>query len=177
MCKSSTVPLLYTFVRFREILSLPKDKSENYTWYIPEPGGFCRPSWEVLRKDFFMHKNFFRSSIVLFALVVVIIGVAILFTESKDFTKSETKVAATAQATTTFSYPGVAGKDALTLLKEKTTVEQDSSGLVSSINMRKADSTQHEYWAFYVNGKMASVGPASYVTKSSDKIEWKIEKY
>ncbi len=124
-----------------------------------------------------MHKNFFRSSIVLFALIVVIIGVALLYTQSKEFARPETKVASTTQAPTTFSYPGVTGKDALTLLKEKAAVEQDTSGLVTSINMRKADSAGHEYWAFYVNGKMAAVGPASYVTKSTEKIQWKIEKY
>ena len=76
-----------------------------------------------------------------------------------------------------FSYEGKAGEDALTLLKAKTTVEQNTSGLVISINGRKADDKKHEYWAFYVNGKMAEVGPKDYITKDGDKIEWKIEKY
>ena len=75
------------------------------------------------------------------------------------------------------SYDGVAGKDALTLLKEKAAVEQDASGLVVAIDRRKPDSSQHEFWAFYVNGQMAQVGPADYKTKAGDKIEWKIEKY
>ena len=34
-----------------------------------------------------------------------------------------------------------------------------------------------EYWAFYINGKMAEVGAGSYQLKDGDKIEWKIEKY
>ena len=75
------------------------------------------------------------------------------------------------------AYNGVTGKDALTLLKSQTTVLQDKSGLVTVIGERKADSTEHEYWAFLVNGKMAEVGPAQYVTKSTDKIQWRIEKY
>ena len=76
-----------------------------------------------------------------------------------------------------FSYKGEVGKDALSLLKTKTSVEQNSSGLVTLINGRKADDNSHEYWAFYVNGKMAEVGPAENKTKNGDTIEWKIERY
>ena len=68
-------------------------------------------------------------------------------------------------------------KDALTLLKEKAEVVQDTSGLVVQINKRKADEQKREYWSFYVNEKMASVGPKDYVTKDTDRIEWKIEKF
>ncbi len=76
-----------------------------------------------------------------------------------------------------FSYKGEEGKDGLTLLKEKTKIEQSSSGLVTSINGRKADEGKKEFWAFFVNGKMAEVGPADYQTKAGDLIEWKIQKY
>lgn len=76
-----------------------------------------------------------------------------------------------------FFYKGQTGKDALILLKEKSVVEQDRSGLVDSINSRKAQASKHEFWAFYVNGKLAPVGPADYKTKDSDIIEWRIEKY
>ncbi len=75
------------------------------------------------------------------------------------------------------SYQGVTGKTALDLLNSHVTVEQATSGLVTSINGRKADNNSHEYWAFYINGKLAQVGPAEYITKDGDKIEWKIEKY
>ena len=74
-----------------------------------------------------------------------------------------------------FSYKGEVGKDALTLLKEKALVFQDSSGLVIEINGRKTD-TKKEFWAFYVNGKFAQVGPADYQTKNTDLIEWRVEK-
>ncbi len=76
-----------------------------------------------------------------------------------------------------FSYEGVADKDALTLLKEKTTVTQDKTGMVVSINGRLADPDKNEYWAFYINKNLAPVGPSSYKTKSGDLIEWKIEKF
>lgn len=75
------------------------------------------------------------------------------------------------------SYAGRAGVDALILLKEKAAVEQDASGLVVSINNRKADAGKREYWAFYVNGSLAPVGPAEYKTKDGDRIEWRIDKY
>ena len=74
-------------------------------------------------------------------------------------------------------YKGKEGIDALTLLKKQAEVFQDASGLVVSINNRKADSAKHEYWAFYINGKLASVGPGEYKTKEADKVEWKIQKY
>jgi hypothetical protein len=76
-----------------------------------------------------------------------------------------------------FEYQGEDGVDALTLLKQKTTVEQDSSGMVVSISGRQADSNQREFWSFYINRESAQVGPASYITKDNDIISWKIEKY
>lgn len=76
-----------------------------------------------------------------------------------------------------FEYQGQDGVDALTLLKQKTTVEQNSSGLVVSINARQADDSRREFWSFYINGESAQVGPASYITKDNDVINWKIEKY
>jgi hypothetical protein len=76
-----------------------------------------------------------------------------------------------------FSYKGEESKNALEILKNKAKVEQNLTGLVVSINDRMADATKKEYWSFYVNGKMAQVGPADYNTKNSDLIEWKVEKY
>lgn len=75
------------------------------------------------------------------------------------------------------SYAGKTGKDALTLLKEKAAVEQDKSGMVVSINHQKADGKKKEYWAFYVNGKLAEVGAGDYQTKDTDRIEWKIDSF
>lgn len=75
------------------------------------------------------------------------------------------------------SYQGKEGVDALTLLKENNEVEQNASGLVTTIAGRKAEDSKREYWAFYINGKMAAVGPADYVTKDTDKLEWKVDNY
>lgn len=75
------------------------------------------------------------------------------------------------------SYQGKAGVDALTLLKERASVEFDRSGMVSSINGRKSDAAKKEFWSFFINGKMAEVGSAAYITKDSDLLEWKIATY
>ncbi len=75
------------------------------------------------------------------------------------------------------SYSGVDGKNALELLKAQAEIEQDASGLVVSINGVKAEASQREFWAFYVNDKSAQVGPLEYQTKNSDHIEWRLETY
>ena len=75
------------------------------------------------------------------------------------------------------SYKGEAGKSALDILKQKFAVGEDRSGMVASIGEKTADSAKHEYWAFYINGKLSDVGAGDYKTKNTDLIEWKIEKY
>lgn len=78
-----------------------------------------------------------------------------------------------------FFYDGQEGVDALTLLKSLHQVETKDFGaglgeFVQSINGIKPNADQ--FWAFYVNGKSATVGASSYVTKKGDKIEWRMEK-
>lgn len=134
-----------------------------------------------------MEKKGIQKEIIVAALAVILIFVGIFaWSTSPKTTPTVSTPKVTAQPTMqqntqqhrdTFSYDGEDGKDALTLLKEKTQVKQDQSGMVSAINGRTVDAARHEYWAFYVNGKMAEVGPASYQTKNGDKIEWKVEKY
>lgn len=122
--------------------------------------------------------------------IILIVGIALFvllfnvglgsFLQSRTSDKPQVTVTPTQvqqKKTEAFSYRGVEGQDALTLLKAKTSVEQNNSGLVIAISGRKADDKIHEFWAFYVNGKMASVGPAEYQTRNTDLIEWKIEKY
>lgn len=116
---------------------------------------------------------------VIFAIAVLIgnIALGLFLWQRTNVSSSPEATSVTKQQSEILSYKGEKEKDALTLLKEKATVEQDRSGLVISIKGRKADSAKHEYWAFYVNGKLAAVGPADYQTKHEDKIEWRIEKY
>lgn len=84
---------------------------------------------------------------------------------------------AESQTNTTITYKGVAGKNALELLRSNHQVATKMfSGVgefVESIDGLKPDSKH--FWSFYVNGKSSNVGADSYVTKSGDTIEWKLE--
>lgn len=122
-----------------------------------------------------------KSKVIIFGSIVLIL-LGIIYANSSGFSAlnkySPKKTNVSLQASRDkFSYKGQTGKDALSLLKKKAEVKQDKSGLVVSINGREAMASKREYWAFYVNGKFASVGPADYKTKDEDIIEWKINKY
>jgi hypothetical protein len=116
-----------------------------------------------------------KKKIILAGILLVI---AFVFANlNSNFRQTEKQVTAAPITKDVFSYKGEVGKDALALLKQKFTVTQGNSDLVTEIQGRKADMAKHEYWAFSVNGKMANVGPADYETTNNDLIEWKIEKY
>jgi len=75
---------------------------------------------------------------------------------------------------TDITYPGQDGTDALTLLQagHRVEVKQYSFGpLVTSID--GLANTASKAWLFYVNGAEASVGAKDYVSKSSDRLEWR----
>lgn len=115
--------------------------------------------------------------------VAVIFGVFLIKSQNQtplsptDNTPIVTISPTVISSTDQFEYSGKDGIDALTLLKQKTSVKQDTTGMVISIASRQADNTQREFWSFYINGQSAQVGAASYVTKNNDIITWKIEKY
>jgi hypothetical protein len=109
----------------------------------------------------------------------IIIGVIVVFAVLFGF--SDKKAVAPTQTTqapaASVRYQGVEGKTALELLKASHNVEtkQFSFGeMVISIDGVTPDPNK-AFWAFYVNGKMSDVGASTYVTKSSDVIEWKLE--
>ncbi|MCL2037760.1 DUF4430 domain-containing protein [Candidatus Saccharibacteria bacterium] len=76
------------------------------------------------------------------------------------------------------SYEGKDGKTAMQLLEKKHEVETKDYGdmgkFVISIDGVKATDGEN-FWAFYVNGQMASEGASTFQTKDGDKIEWKLE--
>ena len=78
-----------------------------------------------------------------------------------------------------FSYEGVEGIDAMSLLKEKYEVQIQDFGpglgeFVETIGGIAPGAD--EFWAFKVNGETANVGASQYVTKTGDVIEWELEK-
>lgn len=116
------------------------------------------------------------------AAVIVVAGGAGIYEAVHDTSKPAPKTSQTAQTkkadSSDISYQGIEGQSALALLKQSYKVEtKEYSGLgemVTSINGQAADS-QH-FWAFYVNGKQSQEGAGSYMTKTGDKIAWKLEK-
>lgn len=74
-------------------------------------------------------------------------------------------------------YDGVEGKNALELLRQshkiETKVYQGMGELVTSIDGKPADFDH--FWALYVNGQQSQVGADAYITKATDKLEWKFE--
>jgi len=119
-----------------------------------------------------------KTGIISGIIIVIIAGIlAFHFSSAVNKTpvSNQTAVAIQTAKNVTVTYKGESGVDALTLLKKQAIVVQDHSGLVDSINGIKP--TGHEYWAFYINNKLAPVGPAEYKTKNDDIITWKIEKY
>jgi hypothetical protein len=103
--------------------------------------------------------------------------------ESQSRTSSAAATPVTSpSAEPALSYKGRDGVDALTLLKAATNDHFDANGsgknaFVTSINGVAADNSKHQYWAFYVNGKLAQVGAGGYTTKDGDDIQWKLETY
>ena len=82
----------------------------------------------------------------------------------------------TAHQLTQISYKGQNGVNALALLKKHATIttkHYSFGDMVTSIDGSSGNGPK--YWTFYVNGKEASVGAGSYVSKTTDNITWKLQ--
>jgi hypothetical protein len=115
-----------------------------------------------------------KKSLFYFIFALVLLGGMV---GARSYLSYHPSPVAQAPRTVTIHYAGKDGTDALTLLKESHGVGTDASGMVTSIDGRKADTSSHEYWAFYVNGELASTGPKDYTSKSTDTLMWKIATY
>lgn len=135
----------------------------------------------------FMKKN---QTALFIAILVLIMGFAFLYYRQS----LQPKISATNQQTSLMSVmQTIELKNPITLntqvksetttldlLKITTKIETKGEGVnayVVTINGRTASSVDKEYWAFYVNGKPATVGAGSYKLMPNDKILWKIEKF
>ena len=130
-----------------------------------------------------------KKRICIAVVILLIAGLAGLATynlRSDNKAKSGSSVSSqqTKKAAITYSqdgktvdYKGESGKTALVTLKSLTNVVTKTSSIgeyVTSINGLTADSNT-QYWAFYVNDKMADKGAGSYQATSNDNIEWRLE--
>ncbi|TSC92177.1 MAG: hypothetical protein CEN91_545 [Candidatus Berkelbacteria bacterium Licking1014_85] len=126
-----------------------------------------------------MQKN--KLTLSLAVIIVIGAGLYALMLPAKNNPSSRTnpKVAEVKKASIV-SYSGKDGVDAFTLLKENATVESQDFGadlgvFVTAIN--GVDSNNDSYWIMYVNGVQANESASKYITKNSDKIEWRFEKF
>ena len=116
---------------------------------------------------------------IISALIVIgIIGTAFYYLQPTKTAQSEQKV----QVETVnkdITYKGSDGETALALLEKNAKIVTSGSGdmaFVATINGVTADPNS-EYWQFSVDGKSASVGAGSYVTKNAETISWKLVKF
>jgi len=136
-----------------------------------------------------MFRNFKKFETFVIAAIIAVIGIVYAFTirpvmapsNKTDNTTQNTQQSPQETVkqvpTTTVSYQGVDGKTALELLQASHQVEvkhYSFGDMVISIDGLAPDATH--FWAFYVNDKQSEVGASAYVTKSSDVIEWRLEK-
>ena len=124
------------------------------------------------------YKRLIAGSVI--AVVILLGGVLLLTNLSRQ---QENTIRQTASVSTEqpgyIAYTAKKGKTALAQLKQAShgVVTKTSSfgEYVESISKLKGGA-DGKYWTFYVDGKMASTGAGTYVTKGGEKIEWKFEK-
>lgn len=83
------------------------------------------------------------------------------------------------QITAEFTYKGIEGRTAFSLLQEKAIIEFTGANgmqMPTIINGMKPDVFKNEYWSLSVNGLPATVSYGSYTTHDTDTVTWKIEK-
>lgn len=127
-------------------------------------------------------KNIQRTYLIggLGALVVAVgIGVAVLMNQPVPPAAPAVVAEKKVPQSSVISYEGKKGQTALAQLKKATggvvTKASSYGEYVDTIGDLKGGK-DGKYWTFYVDGKMASVGAGSYVSKGGEKIQWKFEK-
>lgn len=74
------------------------------------------------------------------------------------------------------SYQVTENTTALALLKTSHQVDTKNYGSLGDmvVSIDGVAARVDQFWAFYVNGKLANVGAGNYILKNNDKIEWKL---
>ena len=119
-----------------------------------------------------------RLEIFIIVVIIAVIGVIYALTRTATApTGNNASDSAVQQVpSSSISYQGMDGRNALDLLKvfHRVDTKDTSFGpMVVGIDGLEPDSSH--YWAFYINGKMADVGAAQYITKNGDTLEWRLE--
>jgi outer membrane lipopolysaccharide assembly protein LptE/RlpB len=112
--------------------------------------------------------------LIVIAATMTLLGGCGLTNQNKNTVNAATNVN-NAGSAASISYAGQAGKTALELLRANHQVTASAQGFVTAIDGQTAGN--HQFWAFYVNGKSADQGAADYVCKDTDQISWRLESY
>lgn len=122
----------------------------------------------------------FRIPFLVGFVVLALVGVGTYAYQHRTVGYSDCTNVNAQSVATSFTYPGQDGKTALELLKAKypqtsTKTAEGMGEYVTGINCRDAGAS--EYWEFKVNGISSEVGAGTYVTKSTDTLEWKLTSF
>ncbi len=120
--------------------------------------------------------------IAIFAAIIIGIGagtLVLLNTEEAEAPAEPTNETSAVQEAPqeTITFTAEAGKSVLDQLTGRAVVEtkeSDSGVYVDSIN-GKSGGDDGKYWTLYVNGEIAKVGSAEYITQGGETIEWRFE--
>lgn len=114
-------------------------------------------------------------AIVVALVIVAFVGYGVDVLRENKLSNGAQKSVASVQ---TVRYDGEDGKNALDLLKSKAEIQtQDSSIGVFVTSINGTSNSDRQYWLFYVNDALAESAADQYVTKNSDKIEWRYESF
>lgn len=108
-------------------------------------------------------------------IIAAVVAVVVIFGGYKLYQKPAYESIQIKQDTIT--YDCEKGKTAYALLDETHEINAKDTSFgkqVLGIDGKNADETK-EYWAFYADGKLATVGADSYNCVDSEKVEWKVE--
>jgi hypothetical protein len=130
--------------------------------------------WQGSLFTFAFHMK--RISILLpLTIAALLIGAGCASTATTNQNTSNTSSTTNTTSVTSVTYAGQNGKNALELLQAAHTVDVSSAGFVNAIDgVKPAD---RQYWALYVNTKLAEKGAKEIITSSSDTIVWQLESY
>jgi len=110
------------------------------------------------------------------AVLIVALGVVDVWSHTANEPPKSSSQTQTHKQITQIIYYGVNGQNALALLEKHAQVQLKHYSFGEEvIVINGAVGNGPKYWTFYINGKESSVGASSYITKNTDKLEWKLQ--
>lgn len=145
------------------------------------------PATALMSQEFSYLKNMpmiffqrFRIPLLVAFVVIALAGIGTYAYQHRTVGYTDCANVNAQSVATSFTYTGKDGQTALALLKDlypktSTKTAEGMGEYVTGINCRDAGAS--EYWEFLVNGKSSDVGAGTYVTKSTDTLEWKLTSF